>query len=183
MSKAVFCMAKSLVQAETIVDGLKNAGFSNNDISVLFPDKHGQRILRTNTIRRLRREQRLEREQEAWWVAPWVAGGHRRAGHSRSGPFHRCRSHHGCFERRSRRRSGSGVSGALIGLGMPEYEAKRFEGKIKAGNILVSVHSEDSEENQTRQRNIRALQRRSISTSGEASVPKSQASYMAGMGR
>src|SRR5437762_12572471 len=41
MSKAVFCMAKNLIQAEAIVDGLKNEGFSNNDISVLFPDREG----------------------------------------------------------------------------------------------------------------------------------------------
>jgi outer membrane lipoprotein SlyB len=33
-----------------------------------------------------------------------------------------------------------GVAGALIGMGIPEYEARRFEGKIKEGNILISVH-------------------------------------------
>ena len=37
-----------------------------------------------------------------------------------------------------------GVTGALIGLGIPEYKAKRYEGKIKAGNILISVHAYDS---------------------------------------
>ena len=35
---------------------------------------------------------------------------------------------------------------ALIGWGIPEYEAKRYEGKIKAGNILISVHAEDRDE-------------------------------------
>ncbi|MEX2639231.1 MAG: hypothetical protein WD266_01000 [Balneolales bacterium] len=39
-----------------------------------------------------------------------------------------------------------GVSGALVGLGIPEYEAKRYEGKVKEGNILISVHTENSEE-------------------------------------
>ena len=39
-----------------------------------------------------------------------------------------------------------GISGALIGLGIPEYEAKQYEGKIKEGNILIAVHSENSEE-------------------------------------
>ncbi len=39
-----------------------------------------------------------------------------------------------------------GVSGALIGLGIPEYEAKKFEGKLKGGRCLLSVHSENSEE-------------------------------------
>src|SRR6202012_6063808 len=35
-----------------------------------------------------------------------------------------------------------GIAGALIGLGTPEYEAKRYEGKIKSGNVLISVHTE-----------------------------------------
>jgi hypothetical protein len=43
MEKAVFCTAKDRVQAETIVANLKDTGFSNNDISVLFPDKTGTR--------------------------------------------------------------------------------------------------------------------------------------------
>ena len=41
MAKAVFCLARSEAQATMIVDQLKAAGFSNNDISVLFPDKTG----------------------------------------------------------------------------------------------------------------------------------------------
>ena len=41
--KSVFCIATSRNQAEIIVDRLKNAGFSNNDISVLFPDKDTSR--------------------------------------------------------------------------------------------------------------------------------------------
>ena len=44
MSKqAVFCIAKSEVQANQIVSEMKAKGFSNNDISVLFPDKQGTR--------------------------------------------------------------------------------------------------------------------------------------------
>src|SRR5689334_24349583 len=43
MEKAVFCIAKTESQAAGIVDQLKAAGFSNNDISVLFPDKGGTR--------------------------------------------------------------------------------------------------------------------------------------------
>jgi uncharacterized membrane protein len=46
-----------------------------------------------------------------------------------------------------------GLSGALIGMGIPEYEAKRYEGKVKEGNILISVHTEDSTE-QTRAKDI-----------------------------
>ena len=37
--KAVFCIAKSEAQAVRIVEDARTAGFSGNDISVLFPDK------------------------------------------------------------------------------------------------------------------------------------------------
>jgi len=39
-----------------------------------------------------------------------------------------------------------GIAGGLIGMGIPEIEAKRYEGKIKSGNILISVHTEDSKD-------------------------------------
>jgi hypothetical protein len=38
-----------------------------------------------------------------------------------------------------------GVGGALIGIGIPEYEAKRYEGRIKEGGILLSVHCDNSD--------------------------------------
>src|ERR671923_506479 len=41
MAQAVFCLARTEAQAIRIVDQLKVAGFSPNDISVLFPDKTG----------------------------------------------------------------------------------------------------------------------------------------------
>ena len=41
--KSVLCIASSEPQAERIANQLKAAGFSGNDISVLFPDKTGTR--------------------------------------------------------------------------------------------------------------------------------------------
>src|ERR1700720_721326 len=38
-----------------------------------------------------------------------------------------------------------GFTGALIGLGIPEYEAKRYEGRVKDGGILLSVHCNNSD--------------------------------------
>lgn len=37
------------------------------------------------------------------------------------------------------------LTGGLIGLGIPEYEAKRYEGRIKSGGILLSVHCDNKE--------------------------------------
>src|SRR6478672_2955169 len=41
MKKAVMCIVQSVDQAEAIVSSLRSSGFSNNDISVLFPNKQG----------------------------------------------------------------------------------------------------------------------------------------------
>jgi hypothetical protein len=38
-----------------------------------------------------------------------------------------------------------GIAGALIGLGIPEYEAKRYEGMVREGGILLSVHCDNSD--------------------------------------
>lgn len=38
-----------------------------------------------------------------------------------------------------------GVAGSLVGMGIPEYEAKRYETIIKDGGILLSVHVDDSD--------------------------------------
>ena len=42
-----------------------------------------------------------------------------------------------------------GIAGGLIGLGMPEYEAKRNEGRLQKGGILLSVHCDTSDEIKT----------------------------------
>ena len=65
-----------------------------------------------------------------------------------------------------------GVAGALVGMGIPEIEAKQYEGKIKSGNILLSVHVADSD---ARGRAKKILERngaKDIVTVGEASLPK-----------
>ncbi|HYZ85471.1 MAG TPA: quinol:electron acceptor oxidoreductase subunit ActD [Bryobacteraceae bacterium] len=38
-----------------------------------------------------------------------------------------------------------GLAGGLVGMGMPEYEAKRFEGRVRRGGILLSVHCDNSD--------------------------------------
>ena len=35
--------------------------------------------------------------------------------------------------------------GALVGIGIPEIEAKRYEGRIRGGRILCSIHCDDGE--------------------------------------
>jgi hypothetical protein len=37
------------------------------------------------------------------------------------------------------------LGGSFSREGIPEYEAKRYEGRIKSGGILLSVHCDNSE--------------------------------------
>jgi hypothetical protein len=65
-----------------------------------------------------------------------------------------------------------GITGALIGLGIPEYEAKRYEGKIKDGNVLISVHTEDHDEISRAKEIFKNAGAEDISSTGESSAPK-----------
>ena len=61
-----------------------------------------------------------------------------------------------------------GVAGGLIGLGMPEYEAKRYTGLIEKGGILLSVHSDNSEWTQRAKEILEESGAEQIAASGEA---------------
>src|SRR6476620_319713 len=171
MSKSVFCLSDNDSQTEKIVQELKAGGFSNNDISVLFPDKSGTKDFA--------HEQHTKAPEGAatgagtggvvggvfgWLVGigalaipglgPFIAAGPVMA--ALSGPA-----------------SGAaigGISGALIGMGIPEYEAKRYEGKVKDGNILISVHTDDSTERARAKEIFDKAGAEDISYTGEARV-------------
>ncbi len=61
-----------------------------------------------------------------------------------------------------------GLTGGLIGLGIPEYEAKRYEGAVKNGNILISVHTDDAKERDAAKKIFERAQAQDISYTAEA---------------
>ena len=61
-----------------------------------------------------------------------------------------------------------GATGGLVGLGLPEYEAQRYEGRIKDGGILVSIHCDSSEWASRAKRVLESVGAEDISSSGEA---------------
>ena len=63
-----------------------------------------------------------------------------------------------------------GLVGTLVGMGIPEYEAKRYESKIREGRILLSVHSENSEETKRAKEIFERSGAEDIATAGEESV-------------
>jgi hypothetical protein len=63
-----------------------------------------------------------------------------------------------------------GLTGALIGMGIPEYEAKRYEGRVKAGGILLSVHCDDSKWTKRAKEILEHTGAEDVSSTGEASA-------------
>jgi len=61
-----------------------------------------------------------------------------------------------------------GVVGALVGAGVPEYEAKRYEGRVRKGGILLSVHCDNSDWAKTARSILKKTGASDISTTGEA---------------
>jgi Protein of unknown function (DUF3341) len=63
-----------------------------------------------------------------------------------------------------------GLVGALAGAGIPEYEAKRYEGRIKNGGILLSVHCDNSEWTSKAKDILERTGAEDVSSTGEASA-------------
>jgi hypothetical protein len=147
MERAVICIVNRAGQAERVVDQLRAAGFPSDNISVLFPDKLGSRDLG--------HERNTKAPEGA--VAGASAGG--LLGGALGwlvgvgslaipglGPFIAAGPIMAALSGAAVGAAAGGISGALIGMGLPEYEARQYEGKIKGGNILISVHTDDHEE-------------------------------------
>jgi len=170
-NRAVFCLAKNESQASRIVDELKRAGFSNNDISVLFPDKSGTKDFA--------HEKNTKAPEAATTGAGaggvlggalgWLAGAGLLAIPG-AGPFLAAGPIMAALSGAAIGAGAGGLIGALVGLGIPEYEAKRYEGKLKEGNILISVHSENSDETRRAKDIFERGGAEDISTTGEEKV-------------
>jgi hypothetical protein len=62
-----------------------------------------------------------------------------------------------------------GLVGALIGMGIPEYEAKRYEGRVKDGGTLLSVHCDTSDQVSRAKDLLKSSGAQDISSTSEAS--------------
>ena len=62
-----------------------------------------------------------------------------------------------------------GITGSLVGMGIPEFEAKRYEGRIRKGHMLLSVHCDSSDWSKKAKEILEATGAEDIASSGEAS--------------
>lgn len=170
-TRAVFCIAQDELQANRIVDRLKNAGFSSNDISVLMPDRR--------STREFAHEKNTKAPEGATTgvltggalggVLGWLTGIGALAIPG-LGPFIAAGPIMAALGGIAVGGATGGVVGALVGMGIPEFEAKRYEARIKEGRILISVHSENSEETRRAKDIFEQERAEGISSSGEAGV-------------
>ena len=67
-----------------------------------------------------------------------------------------------------------GIAGSLVGYGIPEYEAKRYESSLNDGGILISVHAETSELVDEAEKVLEETGAEDISTKTDSSCSKKQ---------
>jgi len=141
---AVFGIFADRLSTENAIAALKEAGFRTTDISVLVPENMGTKDFAH------------ERNSKAPEGAATGAGSGAVIGGTLGwlvgigslaipglGPFLAAGPIVAALAGAGAVGALGGITGALIGLGSPEYEAKRYEGRIKGGGILLSVHSDN----------------------------------------
>ena len=168
---AVFGIYKSSAQAESAVDRIVAAGFSNNDISVLLPD--------TQSSKEFAHEKNTKApEGTATGVTTGgIVGGTLGllAGIGTLaipglGPFIAAGPIMASLAGLGVGGAVGGLIGALVGMGIPEYEAKRYEGRVKDGGVLLSVHCDTSDEISRAKDLLKETGAEDISSAGEKAV-------------
>ena len=61
-----------------------------------------------------------------------------------------------------------GITGALIGFGVPEFEAKRYAGRVHKGGVLLSVHCDSADWAKQAMDVLKQTGASDVSTAGEA---------------
>lgn len=173
--KAVIGLVESHAQAERIVAELQTAGFAGTDISVLLPDKQGTRDFA---------HEKNTKAPEGSAVGAGAGGllggtlgllaGIGSLAIPGFGPLIAAGPILAALSGGAAGAALGALTGALVGLGIPELEAKQYESKIKGGNILISVHVEDSDERSDAKQIFERGGASDIATTGEKSVPSKQ---------
>jgi hypothetical protein len=168
---SVFAIYTEKASAERGVRGLMNAGFDAADISVLLPENLGSREIGTEKATKAPEGATAGAGTGAVLggtlgllagigalaipgVGPLIAAGPimaTLAGIGAGGAV-------------------GGFAGGLIGAGIPEYEAKRYEGFLQKGGILVSVHCATSEAIDQAKHAFKATGGQDIAATGESSA-------------
>lgn len=155
---------------ERAVDALKAAGYRNTDISVLFPVNEGSKDFA--------HEKNTKAPEGATaggatgaivgGTLGWLAGIGSLAIPG-IGPFIAAGPIMAALAGVGAGGAVGAVAGSLIGMGIPEFEAKRYEGRVKDGGILLSVHCDDSSWTKRAKKILEDTGAENVSSTGEAS--------------
>jgi hypothetical protein len=171
MKASVYCTARTVEQAEQIVLELKQVGFLSDDISALLPDRRGTRDFA--------HEHNTKAPEGATTGGVvglglgaglgWLAGIGALAIPG-VGPFIAAGPIMAALGGAAVGTATGGLVGALVGMGIPEFEAKRYDAKVRDGSILISVHTESSSQRDAARDVFKRNNADDISTGSEASV-------------
>lgn len=168
---AVFGIYPSYAAVESGVDALQEAGFRSTDISVLFPENVGTKDFAHQ------KHTKAPEGATAGGVSGGVIGG--ALGWLTGigalaipgiGPLIAAGPIVAALAGVGAGAAIGGIAGALVGMGIPEYEAKRYEGRVKSGGILLSVHSDNSDWTKRAKEILERTSAEDISSTGEASA-------------
>ena len=139
--RSVFCIASSRGRADRIVHDLKEEGYSSTDLSILFLDGSASDA-RVSAAKPLVATVVLAARStcKIRGVLGWIAG-IRPLVIPGVGPLIAA----GPVGAALSSATLGGIAGGLIDFDVPQAEASRYEGRIKDGCILISVHSENPE--------------------------------------
>jgi hypothetical protein len=147
VKKALFGLAKSQDQALSIVNQLNGAGFSEGDTSVVFSDKTGSRHFAH--LQRTRAPEGVAAGASVGLVIGAALGWLLGVGVlviPGIGPFLAAGPIMAALAGAGIAATAGGLAGALIGMGMPQFEAVQYQAKMDGGNILISVLTRDANE-------------------------------------
>lgn len=142
MAQAVFCIADSEARAERIVLELRDAGFGEETVSILFPDETGSHELAHEAHSKAPEgaSTGLGTGALVGGTIGWLSGVGAIAVPGlgaliAAGPIL------ATLTAATAGAAVGGLTGALVGYAVPEFEAKLYEGKLASGNFLLSVHT------------------------------------------
>lgn len=141
MAQAAYCIAATVTQASQLIADLRRRGIPDDDVSVLYSDTGSTRDFVHAPCTKAPEGAAAGAGAGGVLGAAlgWLAGsgGLAFAGLAplvAAGPILAALSGIGVGA------AVGGLAGALVGYGIPEFEAKRYEGKVVGGGILISVH-------------------------------------------
>lgn len=165
---AVFGIYPSYAEMNGAVAALRDAGFRNTDISVMYPENAG-----TKDFANVKATKAPEGATAGGGTgavlggaAGWLAGIGALAIPG-VGPFIAAGPIVAALAGAGVGGALGGLTGGLVGLGIPEYEAKRYEGRVYKGGILLSVHSDNSEWASRAKKILQQTGAEDISSTGE----------------